>query len=257
MLSYDGSDFLFIFRCFTFRCSEVTLTEIPSSHTLYFVHSKHNTSVFTLKPGDVTYPWEPSCTDARKVEKNCQLIFNKNIYDNFRFENVWDLQPILLSELTRVCSYPVGIQSGRIKNTQITASSMWNKYHAPYFGRLKRVRRGRYMGGWSARHNNHRQWIQVDLRQIIKFTMISTQGRKLAKQWVTRYTVSYSVDCVHFVPYNQRDRLKVWRRRIFYEVAEVTIKEHFFWSLTRITSSANKNFLKVVFKLHDTVNTRV
>lgn len=88
MLSYDGSDFLFIFRCFTFRCSEVTLTEIPSSHTLYFVHSKHNTSVFTLKPGEVTYPWEPSCTDARKVETNCQLIFNKNIYDNFCFENV-------------------------------------------------------------------------------------------------------------------------------------------------------------------------
>lgn len=91
----------------------------------------------------------------------------------------------------------------------MTASSMWNKYHAPYFGRLKRVRRGRYMGGWSARHNNHRQWIQVDLRRIIKLTVISTQGRKLAKQWVTRYTVSYSVDCVHFVPYKQRDRLKV------------------------------------------------
>ena len=137
------------------------------------------------------------------------------------------LQNILLPELTRVCSYPVGIQSGRIKNNQITASSMWNKYHAPYFGRLKRVRRGRYMGGWSARHNNHRQWIQVDLRRIIKLTVISTQGRKLAKQWVTRYTVSYSVDCVHFVPYKQRDRLKVWRRRILYEVAEVTIKEHF------------------------------
>ena len=139
-------------------------------------------------------------------------------------KHLWYLQPILLPELTRVCSYPVGIQSGRIKNIQITASSMWNKYHAPYFGRLKRVRRSRYMGGWSARHNNHRQWIQVDLRRIIKLTMISTQGRKLAKQWVTRYTVSYSVDCVHFVPYKQRDRLKVRRRRI---LAEVTIKEHF------------------------------
>lgn len=142
-------------------------------------------------------------------------------------KRLWYLQNILLPELTRVCSYPVGVQSGRIKNNQITASSMWNKYHAPYFGRLKRVRRGRYMGGWSARHNNHRQWIQVDLRRIIKLTVISTQGRKLAKQWVTRYTVSYSVDCVHFVPYKQRDRLKVWRRRILYEVAEVTIKEHF------------------------------
>lgn len=56
MLRYDGSDFFSLFCCFTFRCSEVTLTEIPSSRTLYFVHSKHNMSVFTLKPGEVTYP---------------------------------------------------------------------------------------------------------------------------------------------------------------------------------------------------------
>ena len=113
------------------------------------------------------------------------------------------------AELMRICSYPVGIQSGRLKNSQITASSMWDKYHAPFLGRLKRVRTGRYMGGWAARHNNHHQWIQFDLRRVIKLTMIATQGRKLVKQWVTRYTISHSVDCVHFVPYKQRDRLKV------------------------------------------------
>ncbi|XP_015756081.1 PREDICTED: uncharacterized protein LOC107335265 [Acropora digitifera] len=112
-------------------------------------------------------------------------------------------------ELTRFCSYPFGIQNGRLKNTQITASSMANKYHAPYFGRLKQVRRGRNMGGWSARYNNHNQWIQFDLRRLLKLTMVSTQGRKLAKQWVTRYTISTSIDCAHFVPYKQRDRLKV------------------------------------------------
>ena len=113
------------------------------------------------------------------------------------------------SELTRFCSYPFGIQNGRVKNTQITASSMANKYHAPYFGRLKQVRRGRNMGGWSARYNNHNQWIQFDLRRLLKLTMVSTQGRKLAKQWVTRYTISTSIDCAHFVPYKQRGRLKV------------------------------------------------
>ena len=86
---------------------------------------------------------------------------------------------------------------------------MANKYHAPYFGRLKQVRRGRNMGGWSARYNNHNQWIQFDLRRLLKLTMVSTQGRKLAKQWVTRYTISTSIDCAHFVPYKQRDRLKV------------------------------------------------
>lgn len=64
------------------------------------------------------------------------------------------------------------------------------------------------MGGWEARHNNHHQWIQFDLGRIYKITMLSTQGRKIVKQWVTRYTLAQSVDCVHFVPYKQRDRLK-------------------------------------------------
>ena len=86
---------------------------------------------------------------------------------------------------------------------------MWDGYHAPSLARLKRVRTGRYAGGWSARHNNHHQWIQFDLRRLYKITMLSTQGRKIVKQWVTRYTLAHSVDCVHFVPYKQRDRLKV------------------------------------------------
>ncbi|XP_068726460.1 uncharacterized protein, partial [Montipora capricornis] len=111
-------------------------------------------------------------------------------------------------ELTRLCSYPLGIQSGGVKDAQITASSIWDKYHQPYFGRLKRVRRGRNMGGWAARHNNQNQWIQFDLRRILKITMVSTQGRKIVKQWVTRYTISHSIDCVHFVPYKEKDRLK-------------------------------------------------
>ena len=112
-------------------------------------------------------------------------------------------------ELTRFCSYPLGLQSGGVKDAQITASSIWDKYHQPYFGRLKRVRKGRNVGGWAARHNNQNQWIQFDLRRILKITMVSTQGRKIVKQWVTRYTISHSIDCVHFVPYKEKDRLKV------------------------------------------------
>ena len=119
---------------------------------------------------------------------------------------------LCVPELTRFCSFPLGVQSGRIKNSQMTSSSVWNRYHAPFLGRLKRVRTGRYMGGWAARHNNHNQWIQVDLGRLFKVTMISTQGRKIVKQWVTRYTVSYSLDAVHYVSYKQRDRLKVYTR---------------------------------------------
>lgn len=164
------------------------------------------------------WEWKPFCLktfatvatfDSKKRQMDARMTKPRDLASRWNFSSIIIGVFVSFSELTRVCSYPVGIQSGRLKNSQITAKSMWNKYHAPYLGRLKRVRHGRYMGGWSARHNNHQQWLQFDLRRVLKLAMISTQGRKLVKQWVTRYTISYSVDCVHFVPYKQRDRLKV------------------------------------------------
>ena len=112
-------------------------------------------------------------------------------------------------ELTRVCNKAAGLQSGGIRNDRITASSMWDKFHAPYLARLNRKRTGRFMGGWAARHNNHKQWLQNDVGRNFKLTMISTQGRTRANQWVTRYTLSHSLDGVHFAPYKKRDRIKV------------------------------------------------
>ena len=103
----------------------------------------------------------------------------------------------------------MGVSTGRIKNTQMTASSIWDRYHAAYLGRLKRMRRGRYMGGWSSRHNNHAQWLQIDTGRVTKVTMISTQGREKVNQFVTRYTISQSLDSVHYAPYKERDRVKV------------------------------------------------
>lgn len=96
------------------------------------------------------------------------------------------------------CDAPVGIQSGRIKNGQITASSVYNKYHAAWLARLYRTRRGSYVGAWSARHNNHNQWLQIDFRRSMKVTGIATQGRHDSDQWVTAYYIYYSMDGVYF-----------------------------------------------------------
>ena len=126
-------------------------------------------------------------------------------------------------ELTQACNTAFGVQSGRIRNAQMMASSMWDKFHAPFLGRLNRKRTGRYMGGWSARHNNHKQWLQVDVGRNMKLSMISTQGRLRAKQWVTRYTVSYSIDGVHFVPYKTQDRLKVCCRALDFYLGRILL----------------------------------
>lgn len=90
------------------------------------------------------------------------------------------------------------MQSGRIKNAAITASSQWDKNHASWLARLGNMRRGRLMGAWSAKKNNYNQWIQVDLHRSMKVTGLATQGRYEAAQWVTAFYVLYSADGVKF-----------------------------------------------------------
>ena len=69
-----------------------------------------------------------------------------------------------------------------------------------------------YMGHESLflfRYNNARQWLNIDLGTISRVKRISTQGRYDADQWVTSYTVSYSVDNIKFYPYKEKRRIKV------------------------------------------------
>ena len=103
--------------------------------------------------------------------------------------------PINFSE--RFYDQVLGIQSGKIKNAAMTASSQWDKYHAPFRARLHVPRQGRYIGSWSARHNNHNQWLKIFLGRTYRVTGIATQGRQDADQWVTAYYVYYSQDGVH------------------------------------------------------------
>ena len=110
-----------------------------------------------------------------------------------------------------LCNRPMGMQTGRIKNNRITSSSEWDRYHAPFLARLHRRRRGRYMGAWSAKYNNYYQWLQVDFGKAAKIIKISTQGRQDLKQWVTQYYVTRSLDALHFVPYKERNNIKVWK----------------------------------------------
>ena len=79
----------------------------------------------------------------------------------------------------------------------MTASSQWDKYHAPFRARLHLPRQGRYIGSWSARHNNRNQWLKIFLGRTYRVTGIATQGRHDADQWVTAYYVYYSQDGVH------------------------------------------------------------
>ena len=107
----------------------------------------------------------------------------------------------------------MGMESGKILNKQIIASSEWNADHAAHQGRLnfQEVVEGgvaRNSGSWSARKNDMNQWLQVDLlREESVVTSVATQGRNrhprwgARNQWVKNYKLLYSNNEVYFEYY--------------------------------------------------------
>jgi len=95
------------------------------------------------------------------------------------------------------------METGLIKDGQITASSQWGTHFAAIQGRLNfkggKQKSGQWKsGGWCARRNDANQWIQVALGSYTKLTSIATQGRNDYNQWVTKYKLQYSDDGVNF-----------------------------------------------------------
>ena len=120
---------------------------------------------------------------------------------------------------------PLGLQNGRIRNSAISASSRWNRYHAAWLARLKRPRRGRYAGAWCAKVNNHQQWLQVDFRVPKKVVAVATQGRHDYNQWVTLYYLRFSVDGTYFATYRKNGKKKVSLRNKVTEVCDAAACE--------------------------------
>ena len=91
------------------------------------------------------------------------------------------------------------MEKGKIRDTQISASSEWDSNHAAKLGRLNQKPAGKRIGAWAAGIPNAYQFLQIDLRIPMKITSVSTQGRNdNTNQWVTRYTIEYSLDGAHF-----------------------------------------------------------
>ena len=109
------------------------------------------------------------------------------------------------------------MQSGRLKNHMITASSIWAVNHAAHLARLHNRRRGNIMGSWSSKYNNRYQWLQVYFGGAAKIIRISTQGRHDLNQWVTQYYITHSLDRVHFSEYKERNSRKVMRDFVIFD----------------------------------------
>ena len=100
------------------------------------------------------------------------------------------------------CVSPLGMEDGRIKDSQITASSVL-KGKSP-FPRLARLNRNiPQWGAWcpdrtggKRTEKNYDQYIQVDLLNLTKITGIATQGRSYrgGRSCARDYKISYRRD---------------------------------------------------------------
>ena len=108
----------------------------------------------------------------------------------------------------------LGVSKGLVKKRYIKASSEWDRYHAAHLARLNQKPTGRYKGGWSAKKNNRKEWIQFDFRRPVRIAKIACQGRSDAKQYVTSFAVAYSPDGYRWTPFKVNSRLKVMMTKL-------------------------------------------
>lgn len=102
------------------------------------------------------------------------------------------------------------MESGHIRDDQITASSEYDRNHRASNGRLNFRAGGGRTGAWSALHNNRYQWLQVDFRRPPIITGISIQGRPdCCRQFVSSYTISFSDNGWNFHSYKPGGKLYV------------------------------------------------
>ncbi len=95
------------------------------------------------------------------------------------------------------------MESGVIKDAQITASSEYSSRHAAVRGRLNIKASGGKQGAWSVAANDANKWLQIDLLKQHTVTGVATQGRDIYSQWVTEYKLQSSDDGVTFQGYRK------------------------------------------------------
>ncbi|XP_073696218.1 discoidin domain-containing receptor 2 [Garra rufa] len=105
------------------------------------------------------------------------------------------------------CRYPLGMEDGRIKNDDITASSQWYETTGPQFARLNHEEGD---GAWCPAGQlqpSDVQYLQLDLRQLIFLTVVATQGRyarNSGNEFARKYRLEYSRDGHRWISWRNR-----------------------------------------------------
>ncbi|CAB1419859.1 unnamed protein product [Pleuronectes platessa] len=112
------------------------------------------------------------------------------------------------------CRYALGMEDGRIKDDDITASSQWYETTGPRYARLNREEGE---GAWCPEGQlepSDSQYLQVDLGRLTFLTVVGTQGRyarSSGNEYARAYRLNYSRDGLLW---------KSWRNRLGNTVME-------------------------------------
>ena len=138
------------------------------------------------------------------------------------------------------------MESGKILDKQITASSEWSAHHAAHQGRLNfqediEGAELKESGSWSALIRDQNQWLQVDLLHQEIITSVATQGRnkhplwKTHNQWVKSYKLQYSNNGVDFEYYKDERQNSV----------KVRLKMASIYRKRRSQAKSNYNYMQI------------
>uniref|UniRef100_A0A8C9Y628 Carboxypeptidase X, M14 family member 1 n=1 Tax=Sander lucioperca TaxID=283035 RepID=A0A8C9Y628_SANLU len=123
---------------------------------------------------------------AKRAEK-CNVIYNKSL--------------LTVSECP-----PLGLESLKVKDNQLRASSYKRRGLGPHRGRLN-IQSGVddgdiYDGGWCAQYRDKMQWLEVDALRLTRFIGVILQGRSSIWSWnvVHTYKVQFSNDSLVWKP---------------------------------------------------------
>ena len=98
---------------------------------------------------------------------------------------------------------------GRISDSAMSASTIYGGAYGANLGRLNLAAPSGKAGAWCAKKNDVNQWLQIDLGTPTTVTKVATQGRQDSSQWVTSYTLSYSLAGSFWVQFTVRGKKKV------------------------------------------------
>jgi len=125
------------------------------------------------------------------------------------------------------CSLPLGLENGHVPDAAFSASTSHDAKLVPARARLNIHADSKGRGAWAAKTNNGKEWLQIDFGELVRVTKVATQGQQDNDNWVTKFTLSYSVDGIHWVEYKEnsvtwvRNECHHWWLAKNYEVTNV------------------------------------